>query len=398
MTRPSWTTVAPVLAIVALAPAWFAHPESSLVLGVLALLLVGAVLAAVHHAEVVAHRVGEPYGSLVLAVAVTIIEVGLIVTLMVTSDKDASGLARDTVFAAVMITVNGIVGISLLVGALKHHLAVFNPEGTGAALATVIALAVLCLVVPSVTTSEPGPEFTGAQLAFAAIASLALYGMFVFTQTIRHRDFFLPVAHGQYVPMVATKAEAVAAAEDREAVRATARQERLDGLEHEPVDLDEDGHADPPTDRAALASLGLLVVSLVAVVGLAKVESPAIESGVAALGFPQAVVGVVIALLVLAPESIAAVRAAARNRVQVSLNLALGSAMASIGLTIPAIAIASIWLDGPLELGLNQLQTVLLLLTAAVAILTVVPGRAKPLQGGVHLVLLASFLFLTIAP
>jgi Ca2+:H+ antiporter len=402
MTRPSWTTVAPVLAIVALVPAWFAHPESSVVLGLLALLLVGAVLAAVHHAEVVAHRVGEPYGSLVLAVAVTIIEVGLIVTLMVTSDKDASGLARDTVFAAVMITVNGIVGISLLVGAIKHHLAVFNPEGTGAALATVIALAVLCLVVPSVTTSEPGPEFTGAQLAFAAIASLALYGMFVFTQTIRHRDFFLPVAPGQYVPMVATKAEAVAAAQDREAdraaVRATARQERPDGFEHEPVDLDEDGHADPPTGRAALASLGLLVVSLVAVVGLAKVESPAIESGVAALGFPQAVVGVVIALLVLAPESIAAVRAAARNRVQVSLNLALGSAMASIGLTIPAIAIASIWLDGPLALGLNQLQTVLLLLTAAVATLTVVPGRAKPLQGGVHLVLLASFLFLTIAP
>jgi len=398
MTRPSWTTVTPVLAIVALVPAWFAHPESSLVLGVLAVLLAGAVLAAVHHAEVVAHRVGEPYGSLVLAVAVTIIEVGLIVTLMVTSDKDASGLARDTVFAAVMITVNGIVGISLLVGALKHHLAVFNPEGTGAALATVIALAVLCLVVPSVTTSEPGPEFTGAQLAFAAIASLALYGMFVFTQTIRHRDFFLPVAPGQYVPMVATKAEAVAAAEDREAVRATARQERSDGFEHEPVDLDEDGHADPPTNRAALASLGLLVVSLVAVVGLAKVESPAIESGVAALGFPQAVVGVVIALLVLAPESIAAVRAASRNRVQVSLNLALGSAMASIGLTIPAIAIAGIWLDGPLALGLNQLQTVLLLLTAAVAILTVVPGRAKPLQGGVHLVLFASFLFLTIAP
>ncbi len=397
MIRPSWTTVAPVLAVATLVPAWFAHPESSLVLAVLAVVMVAAVLAAVHHAEVVAHRVGEPYGSLVLAVAVTIIEVGLIVTLMVTADKDSSGLARDTVFAAVMITVNGIVGISLLVGALKHHLAVFNPEGTGAALATVISLAVLCLVIPSVTTSEPGPEFTGAQLAFAAIASLALYGMFVFTQTIRHRDFFLPVAPGQYVPMVATRAEAVAAAEDREAERAAARA-RPDGFEHEPVDLDDDGHADPPTSRAALASLGLLVLSLVSVVGLAKIESPAIESGVEALGFPQAVVGVVIALLVLAPETIAAVRAASRNRVQVSLNLALGSAMASIGLTIPAIAVASIWLDGPLALGLNQLQTVLLLLTAAVAILTVVPGRAKTLQGGVHLVLLAAFLFLTIAP
>ena len=378
MTRPSWTTVAPILAMVALVPAWFAHPEG-VVLGVLAVLLVAAVLAAVHHAEVVAHRVGEPYGSLLLAVAVTIIEVGLIVTLMVTADKDASGLARDTVFAAVMITVNGIVGLSLLVGALKHHLAVFNPEGTGAALATVIALAVLCLVVPSVTTSEPGPEFTGAQLAFAAIASLALYGMFVFTQTIRHRDFFLPVEQGQHTPMVQSSGGG-------------------DSFEHAPVDLDEDGHADPPTNRAALASLGLLVLSLVAVVGLAKIESPAIESGVAALGFPPAVVGVVIALLVLAPETIAAVRAAARNRVQVSLNLALGSAMASIGLTIPAIAVASIWLDGPLELGLNQLQTVLLLLTAAVAILTVVPGRTKTLQGGVHLVLLAAFLFLTVAP
>ncbi len=396
MRRPSWTTVTPVLAAVALVLTWGRHP-GAIVLGVLALLLVGAVLAAVHHAEVVAHRVGEPYGSLVLAVAVTIIEVGLIVTLMVTTDKDTSGLARDTVFAAVMITVNGIVGISLLVGALKHHLAVFNPEGTGAALATVIALAVLCLVVPSVTTSEPGPEFTGAQLAFAAIASLALYGMFVFTQTIRHRDFFLPVTVGQFVPMVATKAEAAAAASHRDAGReATGGPD--EGFEHSPVDHDDDPHADPPTHQAAMTSLGLLVVSLVAVVGLAKIESPAIESGVAALGFPQAVVGVVIALLVLAPESIAAVRAATRERVQVSLNLALGSAMASIGLTIPVIAIASIWLDGPLALGLNQLQTVLLLLTAAVAILTVVPGRAKPLQGGVHLVLFAAFLFLTVAP
>jgi Ca2+:H+ antiporter len=394
MRRLSWTTVTPLLAAVALAIAWPLHPDSAPVLGVLSILLVGAVLAAVHHAEVVAHRVGEPYGSLVLAIAVTIIEVALIVTLMVTTDKDTAGLARDTVFAAVMITLNGIVGISLLVGALKHHLAVFNPEGTGAALATVIALAVLCLVVPSVTTSEPGPEFTGAQLTFAAIASLALYGMFVFTQAIRHRDFFLPVTQEAHSPLVTSKAAADAAA-DAAAARAAAD---AGSFEHEPVDLDQDGHADPPTDRAALTSLGLLVVALVAVVGLAKIESPAIESGVAALGFPPAVVGVVIALLVLAPETIAAVRAATRNRVQVSLNLALGSAMASIGLTIPAIAVASIWLDGPLELGLNQLQTVLLVLTAAVAILTVVPGRAKPLQGGVHLVLLAAFLFLTIAP
>ena len=391
MPRLSWTTVTPLLAAVALAVAWPLHPDSAPVLGVLSVLLVGAVLAAVHHAEVVAHRVGEPYGSLVLAVAVTIIEVGLIVTLMVTTDKDTAGLARDTVFAAVMITLNGIVGISLLVGALKHHLAVFNPEGTGAALATVIALAVLCLVVPSVTTSQPGPEFTGAQLTFAAIASLALYGMFVFTQAIRHRDFFLPVTQDAHSPLVTSQAAAdAAAAPAQPSTPAPSSTNRSTSTRT--------GTPTRRTDRAALTSLGLLVVSLVAVVGLAKIESPAIESGVAALGFPPAVVGVVIALLVLAPETIAAVRAATLNRVQVSLNLALGSAMASIGLTIPSIAIASIWLDGPLELGLNQLQVVLLILTAAVAILTVVPGRAKPLQGGVHLVLLAAFLFLTVAP
>lgn len=379
MPRLSWTLLTPIAAAVALALTWGRYP-GTLVLSLLAILLGAAVLAAVHHAEVVAHRVGEPFGSLILAVAVTIIEVGLIVTLMVSTDGDTSTLARDTVFAAVMITLNGILGLSLLVGALKHHLAVFNPEGTGAALGTVITLAVVCLVLPTVTRSEPGPEFTGPQLAFAAVASLVLYGMFVFTQTIRHRDFFLPID-----PVAGRTAASPGSSLGA-------------GIEHQPVDEDLDGHADPPTDRAALASLVLLVVSLVAVVGLAKIESPAIEAGVNALGFPHTVVGVVIALLVLAPETIAAVRAAARDRVQVSLNLALGSAMASIGLTIPTIAVASIWLKGELSLGLDSLQIALLMMTVAVSILTVVPGRAKPLQGGVHLVLLASFLFLTVIP
>src|SRR5918993_809520 len=221
MPRLSWTTVAPLLAAVALALTWGRHP-AAFVLAVLALLLVVAVLAAVHHAEV-AHRVGEPYGSLLLAVAVTIIEVGLIVTLMATGKGDTSTLARDTVFAAVMITVNGIAGLAILVGALRPHLAVFNPEGTGSALATVVSLAGLTLVVPSFTTSADGPVFTGEQLAFAAVASLALYAMFVVTQTVRHRDFFLPVT----------------AASGRRG----------------PVDDDADGHADPPTRSEALTSL-----------------------------------------------------------------------------------------------------------------------------------------------
>jgi Ca2+/H+ antiporter len=155
--------------------------------------LAAAVLAAVNHAEVVAHRVGEPFGSLVLAVAVTIIEVGLIVTLMISGGPESASLARDTVFAAVMITCNGIVGIALLIGGVRFHVTMFNAEGTGTALATVTTLATLSLVLPTFTLGRPGPEFTPAQLAFAAIASLALYAMFVLTQTGRHRDFFLPL-------------------------------------------------------------------------------------------------------------------------------------------------------------------------------------------------------------
>lgn len=355
----AWTTLAPVVAIVALVLTWGRHLGTLPVI-IVAVALAAAVLAAVHHAEVVAHRVGEPFGSLVLAVAVTIIEVALIVTLMISGGKDTASLARDTVFAAVMITCNGIVGLSLFVGAVRFRLISFNAEGTGAALATVTTLAVMTMVVPTFTTSAPGPEFSSSQLVFAAVISLALYGMFVSTQTRRHRDFFLPVAH--------------------------------DG---QPLD---DVHADPPTNQATWLSLGLLLLSLVAVVGLAKVESPAIESGVAAAGFPQSFVGVVIALLVLLPETLAAARAARGNRIQTSLNLALGSAMASIGLTIPAIAIASIWLDGPLLLGLGPVQMVLLALTVVVSVLTVVPGRATRLQGGVHLVLLAAFVFLAVNP
>jgi Ca2+:H+ antiporter len=356
-----WTVVLPVVAFVALLATWGRDLPGAVTV-VVAVLLAGAVLAAVHHAEVVALRVGEPFGSLVLAVAVTVIEVALIVTLMITGDAaKTQSLARDTVFAAVMITCNGIVGICLLVATVRRHVAVFNAEGTGGALATVATLATLSLVLPSVTTSRPGPEFSTGQLTFAALASLALYGVFVAVQTGRHRDYFLPITRTGEV-------------------------------------ITEEEHADPPTDRAALASLGLLLVALVAVVGDAKAVSPSIESGVEKAGFPPSFVGVVIALLVLLPETLAAIRAARRDRVQTSLNLALGSAMASIGLTIPAIAVAMIWLDGPLVLGLGTSQIVLLGLTVVVGVLTVVPGRATLLQSGVHLVVFAAFIALAINP
>lgn len=365
-----WTVALPVAGLVLLAVV-LPSTENAVLLALVGVVLVGSVLSAVHHAEVVAHRVGEPFGSLVLAVSVTVIEVGLIVMLMIGGGDGAATYARDTVFAALMITLNGIVGISLLVGALRHHLISFNAAGTGAAVSTVVALAAVALVMPGFTTSQPGLEYTGSQLAFAAVASLVLYGSFLFTQTVRHRDFFLPVAPGADGPSTSVM---------------------------ELPDVDDDGHADPPTDREAAFSMALLLVALVAVVGLAKVLSPTIEDVVSSAGLPYAVVGVVIALVVLAPESIAAVLNARRDRVQISLNLAYGSAMAAIGLTIPTIAVATIWLDGPLVLGLEPLQIALLATTVAVTILTVVQGVSKTLQGVVHLGLLATFLFFSLVP
>lgn len=352
-----WATITPIVSAVVMAAIWGRSP-GAVILIVAGVLLAGAVLAAVHHAEVIALRVGEPFGSLVLAIAVTVIEVALIVTLVVAGGGDAGTLPRDTVFAAVMITLNGIVGVSLLVAALRHDIVQFRSKGTSSALATVATLATLCLVLPAFTTGEPGPAFTPGQLAFAAVASLALYGLFVFVQTVRHRDYFLPPAD--------------------------------DGAR--------DAHAAVPGNRATAASLALLLVSLVAVVGLAKVESDPIEDMVRAVGAPQSAVGVVIALLVLLPETLAAVRNARRNRMQTSFNLALGSAMASIGLTIPAIAIASIWLDGPLSLGLDPTQIVLLFITLLVAAVTILPGRSTVQAAGVHIVLLLTFLFLAFSP
>jgi Ca2+:H+ antiporter len=372
--RQVWPVVAPLAGVALLALTW-GRALGGVLVAVVAAVLVVTVLAAVQHAEVVAHRVGEPFGSLLLAVAVTVIEVGLIVTLMSSGGDQAATLARDTVFAAVMITINGIVGVSLLIGSVRFGMAHFNAEGTGAALATVTSLATLCLVLPAFTTSSPGPQFSPAQLAFAAVASLLLYGMFVATQTGRHRDFFLPVAP----PRQSSPGEH----------SGTAGAERVPEV---------DVHAEPPSTRAALASLALLFVALVAVVGLAKVQAAPIESAVSAAGLPLSVVGVVIALVILLPETLAAARAAWRGRIQVSLNLAFGSAMASIGLTVPAIAISSIWLSGPLLLGLGPTHMVLLALTILVSLLTVVPSRASRLQGGVHLVLLAAFLFLSTNP
>lgn len=352
-----WSTIAPLLAV-ALLGAAAAFPVGGALSAVCGLALVGAVLAAVHHAEVVAHRVGEPLGTLVLALAVTVIETSLIVSMMLAGGQEKAGLARDTVYAAVMIICNGVVGLCILLGGIRHREQSFRVEGAGPAFAALVALSTLTLVLPRFTTTVAGPSYAPSQLIFAGVASLVLWGVFVFVQTVRHRDYFLPT-------------DAVAG---------------------------EGEHLPPPSTLAAWVSFGLLLVSLVGVVGLAKVLSPRIEALVLAAGAPDGVIGIAIALLVLLPETVAAVRAARANRLQTSMNLALGSALATIGLTIPAVVVASQLFHLPVVLGLDPKDLVLLGLTFIVGAVTLGPGRTSIMQGAVQLVVFAAFLFLSLVP
>jgi Ca2+:H+ antiporter len=324
----------------------------------LGIVLIVTVLAAVHHAELIAHKVGEPFGTFLLALAVTVIEVGLILTLMLQGKAGAETLARDTVFSAVMIILNGLLGAFILLGALRHREQSFQQVGVSASLATLTVLTVLTLVLPNFSSSA-GPFYAPSQLAFVAIVSLLLYLTFVTVQTVRHRDYFLPPEE---------------AAADLEA------------------------HAPPPGNGETLLSGAILVACLVEVVLLAKALAPAIEGGVADAGLPHAVVGVVIAALVLLPESVAAVRAAMANRLQTSLNLALGSALATIGLTIPAVAVLSLFQRLPLALGLDSRGIVLLSLTLLVTTQSLATARTTVLQGVVHLVIFGVFVFTTLVP
>lgn len=354
---PIWAWLVPAVSAGVLAAALALPPHSALVFACAAA-LVGSVIAAVHHAEVVAHRVGEPFGTLVLAVAVTVIEASLILSMMLASGAEAAALPRDTIFSAIMIICNGVVGICILVGGIRHREQSFRVEGSGPALAALVAMGTLSLVLPSFTTTTPGGTYSTSQLAFAAVASVALWAVFVFVQTVRHRDYFLPVT--------------------------------------DPANPEV--HAQPPTHAQAWASFALLFVTLVAVVGLAKALSPAIERGIAAAGAPKTVIGIAIAMLVLLPETWAAVRAARANRLQTSMNLALGSALASIGLTIPVVAAASVAFGIPLTLGLGEKDLVMLALTFLVGAITLGTGRTNVMQGAVHLVIFAAFLFLALVP
>jgi Ca2+:H+ antiporter len=353
---PWWAWTWPALAWLVLL-ATFPGGAGAVLAAAAGIALITTVFAAVYHAEVVAHRVGEPFGTIVLAVAVTVIEVALIVSVVIAAPAEKADLARDTVFAAVMIVCNGIVGACLLWGGARHREQGFQLQGASAALAVLAALTTLTLILPNVATSVPGPVFSTSQLAFAGVVSLVLYGGFIFVQTVRHRDYFLPVEP------------------DREGA-----------------------HAPPPSNRTALVSAGILLAALVAVVGLAKSLTPVLESAVQVLDVPKGLVGTIIAALVLMPEGLAALQAARANRLQTSLNLALGSALASIGLTIPTVAVVSIVLHQPITLGLEQKDQVLLALTLFISVITLGTGRTTVLQGIVHLAIFAVFLFFAVVP
>jgi Ca2+:H+ antiporter len=354
---PLWTWLVPLAGWVVLGASHAVrHPLLTPLEGAA---LLGSVLAAVHHAEVVAHRAGEPVGTLLLALAVTAIEAGLIVSLMLAGGEATAALARDTVFAATMIILNGMVGVCLLLGASRHGEQSFGLYGVNATLAALATISVIVFILPNETTTVIGPSYSASQLIFVAVVCLVIYGVFLLVQTVRHRDYFLPPAE----------------------LRSDASQ-----------------HAAPPSTGMALISGAFLLMCLAAVILLAKAMAPAIEVAVDRAGAPKAVVGVVIAVVVMLPESLAALKAARANRLQTSLNLALGSAMASIGLTVPAVAAVSVVGGWTLVLGLDPEGMVLLALSLLVATLSLGTGRTTVLQGAVHLVIFGVWLFTTVVP
>jgi Ca2+:H+ antiporter len=355
MTRhlPVWTVAAPV---VALGIDLTVHGRPGLLAATaLVLALVAAVLAAVHHAEVLALRIGEPFGAILLALSVTVIELGLIVSIMLGDDPEPT-LMRDTIHATVVLVLHGIAALCIVVGALRHREQEFRIEGAHAYLMVLLPMVAITLVLPNYTTSAPGPYYTTAQLAFVSAACLLLWLAFTFVQTVRHREYFVPQ-------------DAVATA-----------------------------HAARPGGRIALASLALLLVALAAVVLLAKGVSPFIQNAVDVAGAPTALVGVIVAAIVLLPEGMTALRAARDNQLQTSINLALGSGVASIGLTVPTVSLIAWWTGSPLALGVTPGGAVLLALSFMMALITYGTGRASLLSGMVHLILLATWLFLVVVP
>jgi Ca2+:H+ antiporter len=319
----------------------------------LLIVLFGTVFAAVHHAEMMAERIGEPFGTLLLTLSVTVIEVALIATIML-GDKPAPTLARDTVFAVVMIVCNGLVGLCIFIGGMRYREQDFQIAGSNLYLSVLFVMATTTLVMPNYTLTASGPVYSAAQLGFVSAVTLLLYAVFLYTQTIRHRDYFV-------------SGEAAV-------------------------------HGEAMSDRMLALSIALLLLALLAVVLLAKKFSIVVDVVTAKVGAPPAFAGVLVAALILLPEGVAAVSAARKNDLQKSINLALGSSVATIGLTVPAVGIAAYVFDKQLVLGLSNQETVILLLTFMLSMLTFGTGRTNILFGLVHMVVFAVFLFMVFVP
>ncbi len=350
-----WYTVLPFIASIFYLSGGLNGTTVMNVLG--ASLLFTCVLAAVHHAEVIAHKVGEPYGTIILAICITILEVGLIVSFMLSGGEGALTYARDTVFAAVMLILNGILGVCILIGGVKYKEQFFMQSSATTYLVSLVAIIVLTLILPNYTSSARGPFYTNAQLIFVSIACLVIYGTFLMVQTVRHRNFFIVEQEGK--------------------------------IPHE---------ATPPTLTKTLLSLVFLLVCLAVVIFMAKGLSPVVESFVQSVGAPYALVGVIIATVVLLPECVAAIRAARNNQIQSSINLGLGSALASVGLTIPVVSVVCIIYDIPFVLGLDLKSIILVALSICVVMISLSRGKTNMLYGTVLLVILAAYIFTVIVP
>lgn len=348
-----WTTIVPALAWILFFTGLI---HDSAIFQILAsLFLILSVVSAVHHSEKIAERVGEPYGTIILAVAITVIEVSIIISLMLSGGVKSVSIARDTVYSATMLILNGIVGLCLFIGGLKHHVQTFSRHSVIIALVSLVSILMLTLVFPNYTSSIEGPYYSKPQLIFVSVACLVIYAIFLFAQTTRHREYFL------------------SAADNKE-------------------------QTDTVSKRAFIISLMFLIISLGIVVLLAKSLSPQIERIVVGYNLPLQLVGVLIAAIILLPEGTAAIIAAKQNRLQASLNLALGSALASIGLTIPCVAIVCSIFDIKIILGLDIKSIILLGLSVFTVMLSLISGRSNIVYGVVLLVNLMAFVFLIIYP
>lgn len=354
--RYEWTLTTPILACLLYL---FCDLNGHGLLQALAgVFLIICVMSAVHHAEILALRVGEPYGTIILAVAVTVLEVSIIISLMMAGGEGAMSFARDTVYAAVMLILNGIVGLCLFVGARKFHEQAFSSNSVRIALVSLVSIIAFTMILPTYTRSAPGPVYTGPQLLFESVACLVIYVAFILAQTVRHREYFLVAGEGH----------------------------------------SEHGEGPVVTNRSFIVSLVFLLVSLLIVILLAKSLSPSIETFVVGQGLPKSLVGIVLAAIILLPEGIAAVKAAKRNQLQTSINLALGSALASIGLTIPTVSLISYFYGFQLILGLDLLAIILLAISIFTVMLSLGGERSNSVYGVVLLVNLFAYIFLTINP